>query len=275
MNKVINFYKISAAGNDFVLVDNRRKVLPRAVGPLAKAWCDRKFSIGADGLIVLEDSRKADFRMRFFNSDGSSAAMCGNGGRSIARFAHVLGIAQKKMAFESDAGLIRAEILGKNVRLWLSEPKNARLDFTLKVGKREFDVSSVDTGVPHTIIFVNNNEKTDVANLGQMIRYHREFAPAGTNVDFVEVKDTHHIIVRTYERGVEGETLACGTGVTASAIIAGLRGVARPPVDCLTRGGYTLRVSYSFNEDGDFLSPVSNVYLEGPADISFKGEIVI
>lgn len=275
MNKAINFYKISAAGNDFVLVDNRRKVLPRNLTPVAKTWCDRRFSIGADGLIVLEDSRKADFRMRYYNSDGSPAAMCGNGGRSIARFAHVLGIVPKKMVFESDAGLIRAEILAKSVRLRLYEPKNVRLDFALKTGKGEVDVSSIDTGVPHTVIFVNNVEKADVAGLGRMIRYHREFAPQGTNVNFVMVKDNHHIVVRTYERGVEGETLACGTGVMASAIVAGLRGMVQPPVDCLTRGGDTLRVSYGFNADGDFLSPVSNVILEGPAEVSFKGEITL
>jgi diaminopimelate epimerase len=275
VTKNISFYKISAAGNDFVLVDNRKKILPRNVAPLAAKWCDRKFSIGADGLLLLEDSKNADFRMRYFNSDGSLAAMCGNGGRSIARFAFILGIAAKKMSFESDAGLMRAEILGKNVRLWLSEPRDARLDFTLKVGKREFDVSSINTGVPHTIIFVNNIEKADVEELGQMVRYHRSFAPDGTNVDFVEVKDNHNLIVRTYERGVEGETLACGTGVTASAIIAGLRGQVKPPVNCHTRGGNVLRVSYSFNEAGDFLSPVSKVFLEGPAEVSFKGEVAL
>lgn len=273
MTKSICFYKISAAGNDFVLVDNRRKILPSNVSRLAARWCDRKFSIGADGLLVLEDSKKADFRMRYFNSDGSPAAMCGNGGRSIARFANLLGIAPKKMAFESDAGLMRAEILGKQVRLWLSEPRDARLDFTLRVGKREFDVSSINTGVPHTIIFVDNIEKAAVQELGQMVRYHREFAPEGTNVDFVEVRGAHELVVRTYERGVEGETLACGTGVTASAIIAGLRGMVQPPVNCRTRGGDILRVAYSFNEAGDFLSPVSKVSLEGPAEVSFKGEV--
>jgi diaminopimelate epimerase len=199
--------------------------------------------------------------------------MCGNGGRSIARFAHILGIAPKKMTFETDAGLINADILGKAVRLWLYEPKDARIDFPLKVEKREFDVSFINTGVPHTIIFMNNVEKADVLTLGRMVRFHRAFAPAGTNVDFVQRTDEHSIVVRTYERGVEGETLACGTGVTASAIISGLRGLVTPPVNCLTRGGDTLKVGYTLNDKGDLISPVSNVYLEGPAEVSFSGEV--
>jgi diaminopimelate epimerase len=275
MIKNIPFYKISAAGNDFIVVDNRKKIMPRAIPPLARKWCERKFSIGADGLILLETSDAAQFRMRFFNADGSTASMCGNGGRSIVRFAHLIGVAPKKMSFETDAGLINAEIIGKTVRLGLYEPKDARLDFTLKVEKREFDVSFINTGVPHTVIFVNDIEKLDVENIGQMVRYHRAFAPAGTNVDFVQKKDEHTISVRTYERGVEGETLACGTGVTASAIIAGLRGLVKPPVFCITRGGFTLKVSYAINGGGDFLSPVSNVNLEGPAEVSFKGEITL
>jgi diaminopimelate epimerase len=272
---MIKFFKISAAGNDFVMIDNRRKIMPRNVSDIARKLCHRQFSIGGDGMILLEESKRADFRMRYFNADGSAAAMCGNGGRSIARFAHILGVGGKKMNFETDAGLVHAEIMNKNVRLWLYEPKDARLDFPLKVERREFDVSFINTGVPHAVIFVNDVEKADVATIGRMVRYHREFMPAGTNVDFVEKKDQHTILVRTYERGVEDETLACGTGVTASAIVAGLRGMVMPPVDCHTRGGHVLRVSYQMNEDGDFLSPVSNVYLEGPADVTFKGEVEI
>ena len=275
MKKKIAFTKISAAGNDFILVDNRKKMLPRNVAKLAARWCHRKFSVGADGLMLLEDSRKVHFKMRYFNADGSHAAMCGNGGRSIARFAYMLGAAPKNMSFETDAGLVRAVVNGKSVRLYLYEPKDARLDFTLRVEKKEFDVSFIDTGVPHTVVFVNDIEKADVVSLGRMVRFHRAFAPQGTNVNFVEKKDSHSIYVRTYERGVEDETLACGTGVTASAIFAGLRGMVKPPVNCITHGGYTLKVSYHLNDAGDFLSPVSNVYLEGPAEVSFRGEVEI
>lgn len=273
MKKNVCFHKISAAGNDFVMVDNRKKQFTRNIPELARKICHRKFSVGADGLILLEDSKSADFRMRYYNSDGSTAAMCGNGGRSIARFAHLLGAASKKMTFETEAGLIKAEILGRNVRLSLYEPREVRLDFPLRVEKREFDVSFIDTGVPHTIVFLNNIEKVDVPSLGRMIRYHREFSPEGTNVDFVQKKDEHTILVRTYERGVEDETLACGTGVTASAIVAGLKKLVKPPVNCITKGGDTLTVSYAINDAADFLSPVSNVCLEGPAEVSFVGEV--
>jgi diaminopimelate epimerase len=275
MTRELEFIKISAAGNDFILTDNRKKTLPRDVSKLAKKLCHRQFSIGADGIIILEESTAADFKMRFVNSDGSFAAMCGNGGRALARFAYILGVAKNKMVFETDAGLVHAEIVGKDVRLSLYEPRDAKLDFTLRVERKEFNASFINTGVPHTVIFINNIEKADVVTIGRMVRYHRDFAPAGTNVNFVQIKDKHTILVRTYERGVEDETLACGTGVTASAIIAGLKGLVEPPVNCITKSGYTLKVSYSINEDMDFLSPVSSVYLEGPAEVSFKGEVEI
>ncbi|MCX5781939.1 MAG: diaminopimelate epimerase [Elusimicrobia bacterium] len=273
--KTINFHKISAAGNDFILIDNRNKILPKDESLLAKKLCDRKFAVGADGLIILENSDKTDFKMRYYNSDGSIASMCGNGGRSIARFANILGIVQNKMTFETEAGFVKAEILGKEIKLFLYEPKDAKLDFTLRVDKREFSVSFINTGVPHTVIFVNDIDKTDVLELGRMVRYHKEFLPGGTNVNFVQKKDDNSIFVRTYERGVEGETLACGTGVIASAIIAGLRGMVNQPVHCITRGGYILTVAYSKNDKGDLLSPVSNVSLQGPAEVAFKGEVSI
>jgi diaminopimelate epimerase len=273
--KKINFYKLSAAGNDFVMVDNRKKVLPKNLSVLAKKLCHRMFSIGGDGLIALENSKKADFKMVYYNSDGSHASMCGNGGRSIAKFAYTIGAAPKKMKFETDAGMVRAEILGRKVKLELYEPKDTMLDFPLRVNKRDLNVSYINTGVPHTVLIVNNAEKADVCNMGRMIRYHREFSPAGTNVNFVQKKNKNTLLVRTYERGVENETLACGTGVTASAIIAGLKGIVTMPVKCITRGGDTLTVSFHTNPLDDFISPVSNVYLEGPAEVTFKGEVEI
>jgi len=275
MVQKIKFVKISAAGNDFILLDNRKRHHLKNLQSIARKLCHRKFSVGADGLMALEESAKADFKMRFFNSDGSPAAMCGNGGRSIARFANMIGVAGKSMVFETDAGLIHASILGKVVRIRLSEPKDAKLDFPLKVEKKEFNASFINTGVPHTVIYVNDIEKADVLSLGRMVRFHRQFAPEGTNVNFVQKKDEHSIYVRTYERGVEGETLACWTGVSASAIISVIKGLVRPPVKCITRGGYVLKVSLHRNDEGYFLSPVSNVFLEGPADVAFRGETEI
>ena len=271
--KNISFYKISAAGNDFILIDNREGVLPKDVSSMAARLCNRKFAIGADGLIILEKSKMADFKMRFFNSDGSAAEMCGNGARSLARFAHKIGAAQKQMSFETDAGIVSAEILKNNVRVGLSQPKDIRLDFVLKVDKMEFNASFINTGVPHTVIYVNDIEKADVENIGRDVRNHKEFMPSGTNVNFVQVKDSHTLLVRTYERGVEAETLACGTGATASAVVSGIKKLVVPPVDCITRGGYTLSVTYKLNDSGDLISPVDNVFLEGPADIAFSGEI--
>ncbi len=273
MKRIIPFIKMSAAGNDFVMVDNRRKIMPRELTDVVRKWCHRKYGVGGDGLIMLEDSEKADFRMRYYNADGSHASMCGNGGRSVARFACLLGVVQKKMNFETDAGMVHAEIVGDDVRLGLYEPRDARLDFPITVEKRELSVSFINTGVPHVVVFVNDVEKADVEAMGRAIRYHRAFAPAGANVNFVQKKDGRALLVRTYERGVEGETLACGTGVTASAIIAGMRGMVKSPVKCVTRGGDTLTVSYSLNESGDLVSPVSKVFLEGPAEVTFTGEI--
>jgi diaminopimelate epimerase len=127
--------------------------------------------------------------------------------------------------------------------------------------------------VPHTVIYVNDIQKADVVNIGREVRYHKEFSPAGTNVNFVQVKDARTLLVRTYERGVEDETLACGTGVTASAVVSGIKKLVSPPVNCITRGGYTLSVSYKLNDSSDLISPVDNVFLEGPADIAFCGEM--
>ncbi|MBN1621541.1 MAG: diaminopimelate epimerase [Endomicrobiales bacterium] len=275
MGKTIRFHKLSAAGNDFILIDNRKKILPRNLSAVAKKLCHRMFSVGADGIITLENSRKADFKMVYYNSDGSFAAMCGNGGRSVARFAHLIGAADRKMKFETAAGFVHAEILGKNIRLQLYEPKDTRLDLSLRVNGRDLGLSFIDTGVPHVVVIVNDIKRVDVAGLGRMIRFHKEFAPAGTNVNFIQKKNNNTLFVRTYERGVEGETLACGTGVTASAVIAALKGIVSVPVNCITSGGETLRVSFTKNDLEDFISPVSNLYLEGPAEVTFKGEVIV
>ncbi|MDR0800384.1 MAG: diaminopimelate epimerase [Endomicrobium sp.] len=271
----VNFSKLTAAGNDFVLIDNRKNIIAeKDYQTLAKKLCDRKYSIGADGLILLEKSASKDFKMKYFNSDGSYASMCGNGGRSIAKFAYDLGIANSKMVFETDAGIINAEILPQDqnrVKLDLYDPKDLKKDIKIEAGGEEFNVDFIDTGVPHAIIFVDNIEKINVFKCGKVIRYHKAFAPAGTNVDFVEViKEDNTLFVRTYERGVEGETLACGTGITASGIISVLKGFARSPVSIVARGGDRLSVSLKNSND-----KISDVVLEGPALIAFKGTVEI
>ncbi len=277
-NKEIKFTKMTAGGNDFVMIDNRGLVIkdaPDSISSLVKKLCDRKFSVGADGVIFLENSQKNDFKMRYFNADGGEVPMCGNGARCISMFAKEIGASIKsKGAFETQAGTIHYEILKDTVKILLSEPKNLRVDFPLKVEKREFNISYINTGVPHVVVFVDNIEKVDVGTIGRMIRYHREFAPEGSNANFVSVKDRSTIIVRTYERGVEAETLACGTGVTAAAIISALKKLVVSPVNCKTRGGDILTVSFKLHED-DLISPVSSVYLEGPVTIAFQGQVKI
>ena len=269
----VNFSKLTAAGNDFILIDNRKNIIAeKDCQTLAKKLCDRKYSIGADGLILLEKSASKDFRMKYFNSDGSYASMCGNGGRSVAKFAYDLGIANSKMVFETDAGIINAEILPQDrIKLDLYDPKDLKKSIKIEADGEEFDVDFVNTGVPHAIIFVDDVEKIDVFKYGKAVRYHKAFAPAGTNVNFVKViKEDNTLLVRTYERGVEGETLACGTGITASGIISVLRGFARSPVNIIARGGDRLSVSLKNSNDR-----ISDVVLEGPALIVFKGVIEI
>ncbi|BAG14125.1 diaminopimelate epimerase [Candidatus Endomicrobiellum trichonymphae] len=268
----INFSKLTAAGNDFILIDNRENIIAQEdCQALAKKLCDRKYSIGADGLILLEKSACKDFKMKYFNSDGSYASMCGNGGRSIAKFAYDLCVANLKMVFETDAGVINAEILPEDrVRLDLYNPRDLKKDIKVEVNGKEFDVNFINTGVPHVVIFVDDIENIDVFGYGRAIRRHKTFAPAGTNVNFVKVIKDNTLLVRTYERGVEDETLACGTGITASGIISVLKGFAASPVKVIARGGDKLSVSLRNPND-----KISNVVLEGPALITFKGTVKI
>jgi diaminopimelate epimerase len=268
----IEFSKLTAAGNDFVLIDNRENIISeKDYQNLAKKLCDRKYSRGGDGLILLEKSSCKDFKMKYFNSDGSHASMCGNGGRSVAKFAYDLGVADSQMVFETDAGVINAEILsGDRVKLDLYEPKDLKRNIKVGLSDREFDVDFINTGVPHTVIFVDDIKKIDVFKYGREIRYHKAFAPSGTNVNFVQVAKDNTLFVRTYERGVEDETLACGTGITASGIISVLKGFAKSPVNVIARGGDKLSVSMAVEND-----KVSDVVLEGPAVISFKGIVKV
>ncbi|MFA5287701.1 MAG: diaminopimelate epimerase, partial [Candidatus Omnitrophota bacterium] len=213
--KKIKFTKMVASGNDFVVVENNELS--------AKSVCDRKFGIGADGLLVLGKSRSADIKMRIFNADGSEAEMCGNGARCTAFFAVHQLACSKKVSIETKAGIIKAEVNKDIVRIKLTEPKGLNLDIPIKINGRLLRVNFINTGVPHAVIFVSGIDKIDVDNIGRAVRYHKRFSPAGTNVNFVEVLGKDAIRIRTYERGVEGETLACGTGSTAAALVFALK----------------------------------------------------
>jgi len=230
--------------------------------------CRRKFSVGADGLILIEDSDQADFKWQFFNGDGSVAEMCGNGARCAARFAYMQGIAPARMRLETLAGIIEASVSDINVAIRMTKPRDLQLQRSITVDDAPVSLHSVDTGVPHAVVFVDDIDGMDVCDLGSRIRHHKAFMPAGTNVNFVRQQDGA-LKVRTYERGVEDETLACGTGAVASALVAAMLKQAESPVEIITSGGDRLTITFDL-EDG--LS-AENVFLKGPAHVIYKGEL--
>jgi len=267
----IDFTKIVASGNDFVIIKKSHKSAVISHKLLAKKFCDRKFGIGADGLLVLEKSRVADIKMRIFNPDGSEAEMCGNGARCVALWMKSQVVSRKsKVKIETKAGIIESEIKKENVRIKLTEPKGLKLNLPIKVNNRTLRVNFIDTGVPHAIVFVADLDKIDVAGLGRQIRYHQKFAPRGTNTDFVEVAASNEIKIRTYERGVESETLACGTGTVASAIVTAAKmpdaKAGKYKINVHTKSRETLKVYFN-KIDNKF----SDVWLEGKARIVYKG----
>lgn len=266
---MIEFFKMSGSGNDFILIDNRQRTL--AVGDVVefvKSVCRRKVSVGADGLIIIEPSERVDFRWRFFNADGSEVEMCGNGGRCAARFAYLKGIAGSKMSFETLAGIIDAEVQGETVKLRLTDPRAQVMNDQIQLKNQTLFVHSINTGVPHVVHFVRDPDGFDVFNTGRAIRYHERYQPAGTNANFVAVVDNHTIRVRTYERGVEDETLACGTGSVASALIAARKGLVESPVDVLVQSGEQLRIHFEMTPEG-----FAKVYLEGKAKVVYQGSL--
>jgi diaminopimelate epimerase len=267
---MLNFTKMNGAGNDFVMVDNRdlQHSLSRDV---IAHLCDRHRGIGADGLIAIEPAKtSADFRMRYYNADGGEAEMCGNGARCFARFASRVAGKGGSMSFETMAGVITARLLGEEVQLEMSQPKDLALDTKLEAIGKEQTVHFINTGVPHAVIIVEDAGKVDVRTLGAAIRYHDHFSPKGANANFIEVQGPRLLSVRTYERGVEDETLACGTGVCAAALVhSALTGDASP-IEVRVRGGETLKVGFEKVAGG-----FSKVTLTGPADFVFEGQVVV
>ncbi len=267
--KQTRFVKLAGCGNDFVLVDLRKKSLPASPSTLARAWCDRRRGIGADGLLLVLPSRKGTARMRIFNSDGSEAEMCGNGLRCVVWYLHTQNGGHKEISVETRAGLMRAQIMGRDrVRVYLSRPKNLHLGQKLKVDGKSYQVHSVNSGVPHAVLLTSHLEKADLRTLGPAIRNHKAFKPAGTNMNLMRIESPHRVAIRTFERGVEGETLACGTGAVASVVIGTALGRLQPPVQVKTAGGESLRVGFTQNR-----KPWEGLYLEGPARILFEGGV--
>jgi diaminopimelate epimerase len=267
---MLRFAKMNGAGNDFVMLDNRAGNIHLDAKQISRI-CDRHRGVGADGILLLEKaSDGADFRMRYYNRDGGEAEMCGNGARCFARFASQVAGAEGKISFETPAGVIGAELHGELVTLEMSDPKDARLSVDLTVGARTKTIHFINTGVPHVVVPVVKLAEVDVQSEGPAIRRHHMFAPAGANVNFMEKRGRSAIAIRTYERGVEDETLACGTGVVASALIFARLEKVNGPVDVLVRGGSELAVGFSRENDN-----FRNVTLTGPAEFVFEGTIEI
>lgn len=260
---------MSGCGNDFIIIDNRQKLLDADhLGDLVRKVCAPKVSVGADGLVLVEPSKQVNFRWRFFNSDGSEAEMCGNAGRCVARFALLKGIAPSKLSFETLAGIIEAEVSGRQVKVQMVKPFGLELDLELKIDAQIHRLHYINTGVPHAVEMVEDASTVAVKELGRKIRFHSRFQPAGTNANFVQLIDRTHLKVRTYERGVEDETLACGTGAVASALIAARKGSVGSPVEVQTTGGEVLRVYFQSKGDG-----FDRVYLEGDTRVVYEGDL--
>lgn len=266
----LQFAKMAGAGNDFVVIDNRAG---RITSPseLTKRLCTRRLSVGADGLILIETSARATFRMRYLNADGSQADFCANGTRCAARFAFLNVIAPKRMTIETDAGVVGAEVAdGGAVTLSLPSPRMFRPDRPLRVGEQTIRGSSILVGVPHYVIFLRRDLwKQDIDGLGRAIRHHPELAAeGGANVNFVQLRDWRAIDVRTWERGVEGETLACGSGVVASVAVSALYQKVKSPVTVLTRSGISLEVAFEL-AGGE----VREVRLKGDARLVYRAAL--
>ena len=271
---VIEFTKMSGAGNDFVVIDNRDGKISDAPGT-ARKLCDRHNGIGADGLLLLETSQSASYRMMYYNADGSYGGMCGNGGRCISAFAVEAGIASEKHDFMALEHVYRAEVAGNRVRLSMKDPKNVQKSVVLPIGKKRLTVFSVDTGSPHVVMEAKKLtrrglESVDVEGLGSTIRHHRKFNPAGTNVNFVEINGANSLKIRTYERGVEAETMACGTGSIAAAVYGVLMKGLGLPVRVMPKSGQEIAVDFVLKGE-----EIGNVSLSGPAVVVFRGSVEI
>jgi diaminopimelate epimerase len=269
---LLHFYKMNGAGNDFVVIDNRDLTIKLSKGEI-EALCDRHRGVGADGLLAVEPAENgADYKFRYYNADGGEAEMCGNGARCFGRFtAHIGDEVKNSVSFETIAGMLTAEMIGEDVRIAMSDPFDLELNTNCEIESLGAAIHFINTGVPHAVAFVDDLENLDVVKHGATIRYHERFSPKGTNANFAKVLAPDHIALRTYERGVEGETLACGTGMCAAALIHSLLTGASSPVKVDVAGGDTLEIGFEKTGENTF----TNVTLTGPADFVFEGDIEV
>tara|TARA_B100000965_G_C19518718_1_gene725438 strand:- start:460 stop:1263 length:804 start_codon:yes stop_codon:yes gene_type:complete len=265
----MEFTKMNGAGNDFVITDNRTVKANYSQKTIANL-CDRNRGIGADGFMSVETAeRDGDYKMRYYNADGGEAEMCGNGARCFARFVYDCdGEINPSMNIETVAGIISAEIKNNLVQIKLSQPFDLKLNQEIKIDDSNKTIHSMNTGVPHAVLIEDELSQVDIKVLGSIVRNHTLFSPDGTNVNFVQINKSDTLTIRTYERGVEDETLACGTGMVASALIHHQLNGINPPAYVTVKGGDTLEVSWHYNNN-----QYSNVTLKGPAISVFTGKI--
>lgn len=266
----LSFTKMHGAGNDFIMIDDRDLTVPFEDYQLMSSIAARRTGVGCEGIILVQPSDKADFRMRFLNPDGTEVELCGNGARCVAQFARDLGIVKRSMTMETMAGLVDAEIVGDGIKLWMPDPKNRKYDIRLTAGGREFTGHALSIGCPHFVVPLNNDELVsfDVAHYGALLRQHDAFAPEGVNVDFVSYTQPNRIRMRTYERGVEAESGACGTGAVAAAVVGAECFGFTLPVKVSTSSGFELAV------DGDWRTgKCTGMTLTGPACKVYEGVI--
>ena len=266
MSRNVEFAKYTGAGNDFIIIDNRSGSFRAENKEAIRDMCSRRTSIGADGLILLERSDKADIRMRFFNSDGGEAEMCGNGARCLIDFARRRGFESPTITLETMERVLTAHLDGENISLEMGAVKDTELNIDIEIDGKTYRVHHANTGVPHAVMFVEDVNEVDVVGLGRKTRFHKRFQPKGANANFVHVTGESSISARIYERGVEDETLASGTGCTACAVISNLVKNVKPPVRVLTRGGETLTIN--FKRKGD---QVSDLTMSGPTRLVYEG----
>jgi len=267
--EAIEFWKMSGSGNDFILIDNRSgQIKDEEMTHLVKRACRRRESVGADGMIFVTKSDHCDFRMRYFNADGGEVEMCGNGGRCVSRFAYLKGIAGPKMTLETLAGPVSAEVNGRMVKLLMPRPTGISRDIDLERHTGWESVDFINTGVPHVVVCVEDLSNYPVFEQGRDIRFHPLFAPEGTNANFMRVSGPDLLEIRTYERGVEDETLACGTGAIACALVASLRAGLSSPARVKTMGGETLIIHFQRKDDS-----FDQVWLEGSTSIIYQAQL--
>ncbi len=263
---LLSFFKYSGCGNDFILFDNRKLIFPSDCSRIITKLCHRQHGIGADGVILLEYSTHSAYKMRIFNSNGSEAEMCGNGIRCLFKFMQQCGIQGKQQTIETLSGVLSVESEGNDVAVEMGSPREIQWSLPLS----PWVVHHLNTGVPHAVIFSNDIENLSLAEWGPQIRFHKLFAPRGTNVNFAQIAGNGIIHLRTYERGVEQETLACGTGATATALAAAKIYGLQAPVSVKVRSGDILKIDFELHGDA-----FKNVRMIGPAHHVFSGTISV